>query len=155
MYKLYIFLFGTSRAIQKWQLFWILDDMTSCCHFLYRPKNILLHEYHHFFQKLFDGRCTNYIYSCSGNQGLSKNDNCFENWTIWFHDVILLRNKMAAMTSLNYANEPKNKHKQLNVCRTICAKFQQNRPSRFATNPLTGFLVAILNSFSTLGRHIG
>ena len=63
--------------------------------------------------------------------------------------------KMAAMTSLSYANEPKIIHKQLNVCQTICAKFQQNRPSRFVTNPLNGFLAAILNSFSTLGRYIG
>ena len=55
--------------------------------------------------------------------------------------------KMAAMTSLNYANEPKIIHKQLHVCQTICAKFQQNRPSSFATNPLSDFWAAILKIF--------
>ena len=55
--------------------------------------------------------------------------------------------KMAAMTSLNYANELKFIHKQLNVCQTICAKFQQNRLSSFATNPLNDFLAAILKIF--------
>ena len=55
--------------------------------------------------------------------------------------------KMAAMTSFNYANELKAIHKQLDVCWTICAKFQQNRPSSFATNPLKNFLAAILNFF--------
>ena len=47
--------------------------------------------------------------------------------------------KMAVMTSINYANKPKVINKQLDVCRTICAKFQQNRLSSFATNPLNDF----------------
>ena len=55
--------------------------------------------------------------------------------------------KMAAMTSLNNANEPKIIHKQFNVCQTICAKFQQNRLSSFATNPLSDFWAATLKKF--------
>ena len=54
---------------------------------------------------------------------------------------------MAAKTSLKYANEPNFIHKQLDVCRIICAKFQQNLLSSFATNLLNGFLAAILNFF--------
>ena len=54
---------------------------------------------------------------------------------------------MVAMASINNANEPKDKHKQLDVCRTICAKFQQKWPSSFATNPLNDFLAVILNFF--------
>ena len=51
------------------------------------------------------------------------------------------------MTLPIYANDPKITHTQLYVCRTTCAKFQQNRPSSFATNPLKYFLAAILKIF--------
>ena len=115
-------------------MFLVVYDNVTCCHFPYRPKNNHLHKYPPFSQKLFNGRCINYIYSCSGRQGLSKNKTCFGNLTIWSHDVILLKNKIEAMTLPIYANDPKSTHKQLHVCRTICAKFQQNRPGSFATN---------------------
>ena len=86
-------------------MFWGVYDRVTCCHFPYRPKNNRVHKYPPFSQKLFNGRCTNYIYSCSGRQGLSKNKTCFRNLTIWFHDVILLKNKIEAMTLPTYMGD--------------------------------------------------